>query len=80
MKCMLCPAEFEMPEIETGYRDKDKEAAAVAKQKVHSDEGEKWEHVQVTVTRAGGRVELLAGYLCPAEDLQPGCVQISKTS
>lgn len=70
MKCMLCPATFETQEIETGFTDPAKAAAAAAKVRAQQDEGEKWEHLRVTVTRDGGQFEVLAGYLCPSENVQ----------
>ncbi len=78
MNCMLCTASFEPAEIETGLTDPTKRAAAEAKLRAQQDEGEKWEHVQIVTTRAGGKFELLSGYLCPAENLQPGAVKLSK--
>lgn len=75
---MLCPATFETKEIETGFTDPAKAAAAVAKVKAQNDEAEQWEHLRVTVTRDGGQLEVLAGYLCPAEAVQVDGLAIAK--
>ncbi len=78
MKCMLCGAVEEAAEIETGYTDPAKAAAAVAKVREQADRLGRWEHLQVTTTRAGGRLELLAGDVCPNEHLSPGGVTVAK--
>lgn len=77
MNCILCPATFETTPIDTGHSNPVKRAAAEADLAAQTAAGEAWEHVQLTTTRAGGRVELLAGAVCPAHNLQPGAVKLS---
>lgn len=80
MTCALCGATFQRTEIETGFTDQKKREAAEARVHAESAEGEKWEHFQVVTTRAGGKLELLSGHLCPKENLKPGAIKIAKTA
>lgn len=77
IKCLFCPATFEMKPIEIPF-DLAKRKEAEDAQRAQAAEGEKWEHVQVVVTRDGGKLELLAGHLCPAEQLQPDSIKLAK--
>lgn len=79
MKCLLCPAEFVTKPIETGYLNQAKRDAAEADLAAQSAEGEKWESLSVNVTRSGGSVQLLAGYLCPAEQVPVGGLTLAKS-
>lgn len=71
MECMFCPAKFETKEIPAGNTELEK-AKAMLQSAAQSEEGEKWEHVQVTVTRHGARHEVLSGYTCPNHPLLEG--------
>ncbi len=78
MKCMFCGAVDEAVEIETGFTDPAKRAAAEAKAREQAERLSRWEHLQITITRDGGRLELLAGDVCPNEQLSPGGVTVAK--
>lgn len=76
MTCIICGKTDEPEEIETGFTDPVKRAAAEAKSRAQAEAFSHWEHVQVTITRAGGRLELLAGSVCPEEQLEPGSLAL----
>jgi hypothetical protein len=78
MKCMLCGTVDEAVEIETGFTDPAKRAAAEAKASEQAERLSHWKHLQVTATMDGARVELLAGDICPAENLTSGSIAVTR--
>lgn len=77
MKCIFCGAVDEAVEIETGFTNPDKAAAAIAKAQEQAERLSHWKSLQVTATLDGARVELLAGDVCPAETLLPGSIAVT---
>lgn len=76
MTCIICGDTREPEEIETGFTNPEKRVAAEAKARAQAEELSHWEHLQVTITRSGGRLELLAGNVCPKELLEPGSLAL----
>jgi heterodisulfide reductase subunit A-like polyferredoxin len=79
MKCMICGTTKEPTEIETGFTDPKKAAAAAAEAAAQAEELSRWEHLRVTITRDGGQLELVAGDICPNEKLQAGDVVVARS-
>lgn len=79
MNCLFCPAVFETKPIETSFAPGPKLEAALRAIVEQEAEGGRWECVQVTVTRAGARAEVLSGYTCPDHILQAGATALVRT-
>jgi len=77
LSCYFCSATFETRPIDTGHSNPVKRTAAEAEMAAQTAEGEQWENFQLTVTRSGGRPEILSGNTCPAHALQAGAVKLS---
>jgi hypothetical protein len=65
LKCLFCPATFEPKAFSTTAVDENEKKRAELGRIDQATEMERWGHATMTVTRDGGRSEVLSGHICP---------------